>query len=69
MLLESGANVNDYGGEYCDKSNKTTPLMDASTNGHVDVVRLLHQYGADLTQTNIEVQCVVVCPSDPHGDG
>ena len=45
VLLENGAVVDDPGGPDC---GGVTPLIDASYNGHVDVVRLLVEKGANV---------------------
>ena len=44
-LLDAGAAVNDQGGPKC---NGVTPLIDAATNGHVAIVRMLVEIGADI---------------------
>lgn len=53
LLLQNGANVNDPGGLSCDG---ITPLHDAAINGHIDVVKLLVDYGADLFLQNAKVR-------------
>lgn len=52
VLLDSGANVNDVGGAHC---QGVTPLIDAATNGHLDIVRLLVERGADPEITDSAV--------------
>ena len=44
--------MNDPGGPRCDG---VTPLMDAAGNGHVDVVQLLVERGADPRMKDIHV--------------
>ena len=52
-LLDSGADVNDPGGVHC---GGVTPLIDSASNGHLDIVRLLVQRGADLFLKDAKVQ-------------
>lgn len=56
-LLDSGANVNDCGGIHC---GGVSPLMDAASNGHMDIVQLLVQRGADIFHKDIKVHTVHV---------
>lgn len=50
MLIEHGATVNDRGGKYCEG---VTPLHDAASCGHVEVMNVLLQHGANpLAQTD-----------------
>lgn len=51
-LLENGANVNDPGGEFCDR---ITPLHDAATNGQTDVMQALLQYNPNILAKNSQV--------------
>ncbi|MEN2496253.1 MAG: hypothetical protein MHMPM18_000802 [Marteilia pararefringens] len=44
VLLDNGAWINDNEGQNCDK---ITPLIDSAINGHIKVVKLLLEYGAD----------------------
>ena len=44
-LLDNGANVNDPGGAHC---GGVSPLIDAASSGHMDIVQLLVQRGADV---------------------
>jgi len=55
MLLEYGSDVNDPGGQHC---GGITPLHDASQNGHLNVVRLLLQYNADVNAKCKEVTLI-----------
>jgi ankyrin repeat protein len=45
FLLQSGADINCAGGEL-----KSTPIYWATSQGHVDMVVLLYDRGADATQ-------------------
>ena len=45
--------VNNQGGPHCDK---VTPLIDAATNGHLDIVRLLVECGADVRMRDAHVR-------------
>ena len=56
LLLEYGSNVDDPGGAHC---GGITPLHDASQNGHVEVVRLLLQYNADVNIKCREVETFI----------
>ena len=60
-LLDHGANIDDVGGENC---NRTTSLMDAACNGHVDVVSLLIERGADLSIKNTDVSGLLIIAID-----
>lgn len=51
-LLDSGANVNDCGGIHC---GGISPLMDAASSGHMDIVQLLVLRGADIFHKDIKV--------------
>ena len=44
--------MNDGGGAHC---GGQTPLIDAATNGHFDVVRLLVKRGAELRTRDTQV--------------
>jgi hypothetical protein len=45
-LLKHGAHVNDQpSGKDCDR---ITPIHDAANNGHLDVMRVLIDYGASV---------------------
>lgn len=52
LLLDSGANINDPGGAFCDG---VTPLHDALSCGHFEVARLLVQRGASVNVRNNKV--------------
>ena len=52
LLLDNQACIDDPGGRKCDG---VTPLMDAASNGHEDVVRLLVEKGADLAMKDVKV--------------
>lgn len=52
LLLDNGARVDDPGGVNC---GGVTPLMDAATNGHEDVIKLLVGRGADLALQDTHV--------------
>ena len=54
-LLDNGAEVDDPGGERC---GGVTPLMDSANNGHLDVVKLLVQRGANVLQKDAKVHVV-----------
>lgn len=54
LLLEHGANVNDPGGAHC---GGVTPLHDASQNGHLDVVKILVSWKANVHAKTKEVSC------------
>lgn len=43
VLLAMNAHVEDRG-----QKNDTTPLMEAASAGHVDIIRLLINHGADV---------------------
>ena len=61
LLLDHQSRVNDPGGVNCEG---LTPLMDAVTNGHQDLVVLLVERGADLSCVNSKVYvcvCAYVC--------
>ena len=51
-LVDAGAAINDQGGTHC---NGISPLMDAACNGHLDIVTVLVDKGAqlDLKDTNV----------------
>ena len=51
-LLDNGAAVNDGGGAHC---GGMTPLMDAATNGHLDVVELVVGRGTELRARDTQV--------------
>ena len=51
-LVDNGALVNDPGGSHC---QGVTPLIDAATNGHLDVVQLLVQKGAGVSVKDTHV--------------
>ena len=55
FLLDSGAVINDPGGVHC---GGVSPLIDAATNGHMDVVRLLVERGANLLHKDTQVSQV-----------
>ena len=63
-LLDSGADINDPGGIHC---GGVTPLIDAANSGHMDIVQLLVQRGADLFHKDTKVVsidsvlCVIMC--------
>ena len=44
-LVDAGAAINDQGGAHC---NGISPLMDAACNGHLDIVTVLVDKGAQL---------------------
>ncbi len=44
--------MNDRGGAHC---QGVTPLIDAATNGYLDIVRLLVERGADTDVRDAEV--------------
>ena len=44
--------MNDPGGLHC---GGVTPLIDSASNGHLSIVRLLVQRGADLFQKDAKV--------------
>ena len=52
FLVECGADVNDPGGVHC---GGVTPLIDAASSGHVEIVRLLVQSGANVFQKDAKV--------------
>lgn len=54
-LLDNGAEVDDPGGDRC---GGVTPLMDSANNGHLDVVKLLVQRGANVLQKDAKVHIV-----------
>jgi NF-kappa-B inhibitor-like protein 2 len=50
FLLDKGAAINDRGGSQC---SGVTPLHDAASCGHLDVMELLMDHGASvLSRTN-----------------
>ena len=49
VLLQFGAKPN-----LAHEVTGETPLMRAALNGHIDLTRLLLEYGADVTQLNLE---------------
>jgi NF-kappa-B inhibitor-like protein 2 len=51
LLLLNGAKVNDPGGCGC---QGITPLHDAAINGHLEVLKLLIEFGADLSIQNAQ---------------
>lgn len=53
-MLNNGAAINDMGGAHCDG---VTPLIDAATNGHVDIVKLLVEEGANILLKDSHVSC------------
>ena len=55
-LLDSGAEVNDSGGDDC---VGVTPLIDSANNGHFDIVKLLVQRGADVLQKDAKVHIII----------
>ena len=52
LLIENGAHIDDPGGMGCDG---VTPLIDAATNGHMDLVKLLVESKADVMTTDKQV--------------
>ena len=54
VLLDHGANIN-----LANAHTGETPLMVAATTGHIDLVRLLLERGADVTQLNHAGKCVL----------
>ena len=52
LLLDGGADVNDSGGVHC---GGVTPLIDAASSGHMEIVQLLVQRGADVFQKDSRV--------------
>ena len=51
-LLDNGTNVNDPGGDHC---GGVSPLIDAASSGHMDIVQLLVQRGADIFHKDAQV--------------
>ena len=51
-LVDNGAAVNDRGGVHC---GGVTPLLDAATNGFLEVVQLLVKKGADIQARDSQV--------------
>lgn len=51
-LLDGGSAINDAGGVHCDG---VSPLMDAAINGHMDIVQLLVERGANIHQKDAKV--------------
>ena len=56
-LVDAGAAINDQGGTHC---NGISPLMDAACNGHLDIVTVLVDKGAQLDLKDINVRYVVL---------
>ena len=60
-----GANVDDRG-----TKGDLTPLMDAASQGHVEIVRLLVSHGADVNaqsacgKINVDISLVGCCMRD-----
>ena len=52
LILDSGADVNDPGGVHC---GGVTPLIDAASSGHMEIVQLLVERGADIFQKDSKV--------------
>ena len=48
-LVEAGADINIQSGEL-----KWTPIMKASHNGNIDIVRYLLDHGADIELTDVD---------------
>ena len=53
LLLDNGANVNESGGTHC---GGVSPLIDAASSGHMDIVQLLVQRGADVFHRDAKVK-------------
>jgi ankyrin repeat protein len=51
-LLVSGANINDAGGKFCDK---ITPMHDAASNGHIDVMSVILKRNPNVLAKNAHV--------------
>lgn len=49
LLIERGANVNNMGGA------DLTPIMNAATNGHIEIVKLLNDNGAEISYDLLSV--------------
>ena len=61
-LLDNGANVNDPGGDHC---GGVSPLIDAASSDHMDIVQLLVQRGADIFHKDAQV-CKFTYNMDVH---
>ena len=60
-LLDNGANVNDCGGVHC---GGVSSLIDAAINGHMEIVRLLVERGANVCHKDAKV-CTCILHLNP----
>lgn len=56
--MQHGADINNRGGRGC---KGTTPLIDAATNGHIEIMELLIKYGANVIAKDDHVSSVPYC--------
>ena len=54
ILLEANANVEDH------NENGHTPLMEAASAGHVEVAKILLEYGAGINTHSNEVRFSII---------